>query len=66
MEREYGLTLPAGMHSEFARIIQDISVEPESRLQHQLYGMPSTLNTFALVRLTPLLIAKIGQNGGYE
>jgi len=66
MEREYGLTLPKGMHSEFARIIQDISDRTGDEVTASIVW--DAFDAEYLRAGVPYSLAhcKIGQNGGYD
>lgn len=66
MEREYGLTLPAGMHSEFARIIQDISDRTGVEVTASIVWDAFDAEYLRAGAPYSLAHCKIGQNGGYD
>jgi 2-isopropylmalate synthase len=66
MEREYGLTLPAGMHSEFARIIQDISDRTGVEVTASIVWNAFDAEYLRAGAPYSLAHCKIGQNGGYD
>ncbi len=66
MEREYGLTLPKGMHSEFARIIQDISDRTGVEVTASIVWDAFDAEYLRAGAPYSLAHCKIGQNGGYD
>ena len=66
MEREYGLTRPAGMHSEFARIIQDISDRTGVEVTASIVWDAFDAEYLRAGAPYSLAHCKIGQNGGYD
>ena len=66
MEREYGLTLPKGMLSEFARIIQDISNRTGVEVIASIVWDAFDAEYLRAGAPYSLAHCKIGQNGGYD
>ena len=66
MEREYGLTLPKGMHSEFARIIQDISDRTGVEVTASIVWDAFDAEYLRAGAPYSLAHCKIRQNGGYD